>query len=39
MHATRKQQLALFEMRDDLRPASQKTADGRLSEPTLFKID
>jgi len=29
-------QLTLFEMKIDVRPASQKTAAGRLSEPTLF---
>ena len=37
--ATRKQQLVLFEMKDDCRPPSQKTADGRFSEPPLFKVD
>ena len=37
--ATRKQQLVLFEMKDDCRPASQKSADGRFSEPPLFKVD
>ncbi|MHB8885985.1 MAG: hypothetical protein ACYC5H_13090 [Methylovirgula sp.] len=39
IRATRKQQLALFEMKDDRRPPSQKTADGRFTEPTLFKVD
>jgi hypothetical protein len=39
IQAARKQQLALFEMKEDRRPASQKTADGRFSEPTLFTID
>jgi hypothetical protein len=39
IQATRKQQLVLFEMKDDRRPASQKTAGGRFSEPTLFKVD
>ena len=32
-------QLALFELKEDRRPASQSTADGRYLEPTLFKID
>jgi hypothetical protein len=39
IQATRKQQLVLFEMKNDCRPASQKTADGRFSEPTFFKAD
>ncbi|MGP0088329.1 MAG: hypothetical protein ACLP0B_32605 [Steroidobacteraceae bacterium] len=39
MRAARKQQLVLFEMKDDCRPPSQKTADGRFSEPTLFTAD
>jgi len=39
MRATRKRQFELFEMKDDRRPASQKTADRRFSEPTLFKVD
>jgi hypothetical protein len=39
IQATRKQQLVLFEMKDDRRPASKKTADRRFSEPTLFKVD
>ncbi len=32
-------QLVLFELKEDRRPASQSSADGRYSEPTLFKID
>ena len=32
-------QLTLFELKTDARPASQVSADGRYSEPTLFKID
>jgi hypothetical protein len=32
-------QLMLFELKTDVRPASQASADGRYSEPTLFKID
>ena len=30
------QQPVLFELRDDLRPASQRTSTGRTLEPTLF---
>jgi hypothetical protein len=37
--ATRQPQLTLFEVKDDSRPASQRTAEGRFSEPTLFKVD
>jgi len=29
-------QPALFEMHEDARPVSQRSADGRHSEPTLF---
>ena len=32
-------QLTLFELQTDSRPASQLSADGRYSEPTLFKFD
>jgi hypothetical protein len=32
-------QPALFELKKDARPASQRKADGRYQEPTLFKID
>lgn len=32
-------QLALFELKDDSRPASQTSAEGRYIEPPLFKID
>ena len=39
VRTTRKQQLVLFEMKDDRRPPSQKTADRRFSEPMLFKVD
>ncbi len=35
----RRNQLVLFEMRDDRRPVSQVSADGRYREPTLFTID
>jgi hypothetical protein len=37
--ATKKRQLTLFELKEDSRPASQRTAEGRFSEPTLFKVD
>jgi hypothetical protein len=32
-------QLTLFKLKTDTRPVSQSSADGRYSEPTLFKID
>jgi hypothetical protein len=32
-------QPALFELKEDTRPASQRKADGRYHEPTLFKLD
>jgi hypothetical protein len=32
-------QPSLFVLKDDARPASQREADGRYQEPTLFKID
>jgi hypothetical protein len=32
----RREQPTLFELREDSRPKSQRSADGRLSEPTLF---
>lgn len=35
--ATRAPQLALFELKEDSRPASQRTAEGRFREPTLFE--
>jgi hypothetical protein len=34
--AAQPRQLALFEMREDCRPASERTAAGRYQEPTLF---
>jgi hypothetical protein len=37
--AARQSQLALFELKDDRRPANQRTAEGRYTEPTLFKVD
>jgi hypothetical protein len=33
----RQPQPALFELKDDCRPPSQKKADGRFQEPTLFE--
>ncbi len=32
-------QQTLFELRDDARPGSQRTAGGRFAEPMLFKVD
>lgn len=32
----RARQLTLFELKDDARPPSQRSADGRFSEPLLF---
>ena len=37
--AARQHQLALFELKDDSRPATQRTADVRFTEPTLFRFD
>lgn len=37
--ARRTQQLQLFDLKHDARPASQQTAEGRFTEPTLFKVD
>jgi hypothetical protein len=37
--ARQPQQETLFALKDDTRPVSQQTADGRFSEPTLFKVD
>ena len=37
--AARQRQLALFELKDDSRPASQRTAEGRFTEPMLFQVD
>jgi hypothetical protein len=34
--ARRAEQLALFELIEDARPSSQRTATGRYSEPLLF---
>lgn len=32
------QQPALFELREDARPTSQRKAAGRFAEPTLFEL-
>jgi hypothetical protein len=37
--ATRQRQLPLFELKDDSRPATQRTAEGRFTEPMLFSVD
>ncbi len=37
--AARQHQLTLFELKDDSRPATQRTAEGRFTEPTLFRVD
>jgi hypothetical protein len=37
--AAKKRQPTLFELKDDSRPASQRTAEGRFTEPTLFRVD
>jgi hypothetical protein len=34
--AAQPQQPALFELKNDLRPAAERTAAGRYQEPTLF---
>jgi hypothetical protein len=36
LKAARQKQLALFELQDDERPKSQRTASARFEEPTLF---
>jgi hypothetical protein len=35
--AAKKKQLVLFDLKEDARPASQRNADGRYCEPTLFE--
>jgi hypothetical protein len=35
--AQRKPQLTLFELKEDRRPESQRSADGRFREPLLFE--
>jgi hypothetical protein len=34
--AAERRQLALFELKKDCRPASERTAEGRYHEPSLF---
>jgi hypothetical protein len=34
--ATKARQLALFELKEDCRPAAERTASGRYQEPSLF---
>jgi hypothetical protein len=36
--ASQPRQLALFELKDDSRPASERTASGRYLEPTLLAL-
>lgn len=36
--ATQPRQPALFEMKDDCRPKTERTADGRYREPTLLAL-
>lgn len=37
IQAARKPQLTLFELKDDSRPQSQQSAEGRYAQPLLFK--
>ena len=37
--AAKKPQLTLFELKEDRRPASQRTAEGRFRGPMLFEPD
>ena len=37
IEAERKPQLTLFELKEDARPASQRSVEGRHTEPLLFK--
>jgi hypothetical protein len=39
LRQSRQPQPTLFELKDDARPASERTAAGRYSEPTLFDRD
>jgi hypothetical protein len=36
--AAEARQLALFDLKDDCRPATERTAAGRYAEPTLFAL-
>jgi hypothetical protein len=35
--AARQKQLTLFALKEDIRPASQRTVEGRFTEPLLFE--
>jgi hypothetical protein len=37
IQAAQKRQLTLFELKEDARPASQRSVEGRYTEPLLFK--
>jgi hypothetical protein len=37
--AKQPQQETLFDLKDDSRPATQRTVTGRYESPTLFKVD
>jgi hypothetical protein len=37
--AARQPQLTLFELKEDSRPATQRTAEGRYTEPLLLRLD
>jgi hypothetical protein len=37
IQAARKPQLTLFDLKEDARPASQRSVEGRYTEPLLFK--
>ena len=37
IQAARKPQLTLFRLKEDARPASQRSVEGRYTEPLLFK--
>ena len=37
IQAARKPQLTLLELKEDTRPASQRSVEGRYTEPLLFK--
>ena len=36
--AARPKQLALFELKDDSRPSTERTAAGRYAEPTMLEL-
>jgi hypothetical protein len=38
-NAARQPQLTLFDLKEDSRPANQRTAEGRFTEPLLFDLD